>query len=121
MLYTAGYIKENYLPEKNLHMYLLSIHMDAYWPYTGRLPNTLDSNTHNLKLSTILCKIIYTSPLWIPDSEIEGCYHGACRNLQEREKANNIDIPISSFLIDNFKKVRLMYITNHQLCMHLTT
>jgi len=128
-LYTAEYIIQNYLPKSCVCISIPSIHFAAYWPdlmsslekyheiaeefpyiYTSK---KLYELAINLDVSEEDIIQIIEDPFLISDIDIQRNYEAAYQNLCDRELQNNVDIPISQYLAENFKKIRLFNILNH--------
>ena len=127
--YTVEYIKQNYLPKTCISISFPSIFFDAYWPYMGFLSDAHSMHKNeffdgyvqnklyelvqnaNLSETDILNKV--DDSHFIFDFDMNLCYENSCKNLQIREQVNKVDIPLSSYLIENFKKIQLMNTLNH--------
>lgn len=82
-----------------------------YFPnycFNKKLFNMLSSK---IDIDIILEKI--QSDNFYNKSEIYNCINSSFNKFSEKEKSNNTDIPITEFLLENYKKKRLFNTTNH--------
>ena len=130
-LYTAEYIMENYLPKTCACISFSSIYFNAYWPCSGSgylldehrkfsidfphfyIQDKLYELVQNLNLSEndILEKI--NDDHFICNNDIQSFFESTCKDLKAREIYNDVDISVSDYLIENFKKKRMMNTLNH--------
>jgi hypothetical protein len=125
-MYTVEYIIQNYLPKTCITISFPSIYFNVYWPNVSIIHSESENKPEYLRLQSNVCKLIENTnlpedeilkaindPYLIADEDIETSYIYCCESLQKRERDNKIDIPISEYLIENFKQFQLFNIFNH--------
>ena len=115
--YFDGYfidgLSQNQLPQKlkeNNVMYQNKLLCEFFpnYCFNKKLFNMLSSKISiDLILKNIQSNDFYNN------SEIFDCINSSFNRFSQKEKDNNIDIPITNFILQNFKNKRLFNTTNH--------